>query len=288
MRPPGSMPSWPSGPQALLLPRGQPSSALQPSWAQPSSSLPAFSQPPSSSRPSSAQPSSAAFFAAFFGAAFFLAAFFAAGLLRRWLLGRPSSPPASWLPASSPQPSSSSPASWPQPSSLPASSRRPSWPGLSSSQLPFQFSLIKLQRAPHRSSSIACGDSPPEGCPAGLPAPRFGERGCVMWPRLRTALVPHGADLDLHGLETFGWLCGQLYSQDSAPPDWYSMTRVSKKLRSFFRSIISLIQGNGFSSCGKSVLEADLRRAPVGDVAQVALEHDAFRPSTPRGMVSSA
>src|SRR4051812_41308744 len=41
-------------------------------------------------------------------------------------------------------------------------------------------------------------------------------------------------------------------SQDRAPPDWYSMTRVSKKLRSFFRSIISLIQGNGFSSFGKS------------------------------------
>jgi len=39
------------------------------------------------------------------------------------------------------------------------------------------------------------------------------------------------------------------YSQLSAPPVWYSMTRVSKKLRSFFRSIISLIQGNGFSSC---------------------------------------
>ncbi|MFM2405023.1 MAG: hypothetical protein RL223_2903, partial [Pseudomonadota bacterium] len=43
-----------------------------------------------------------------------------------------------------------------------------------------------------------------------------------------------------------------LQSQLSAPPDWYSMTRVSKKLRSFFRSIISLIQGNGFSSFGKS------------------------------------
>ncbi len=39
-------------------------------------------------------------------------------------------------------------------------------------------------------------------------------------------------------------------SQDRAPPDWYSMTRVSKKLRSFLRSIISLIQGNGFSSLG--------------------------------------
>jgi hypothetical protein len=38
------------------------------------------------------------------------------------------------------------------------------------------------------------------------------------------------------------------HSQFSAPPVWYSMTRVSKKLRSFFRSIISLIQGKGFSS----------------------------------------
>jgi hypothetical protein len=38
------------------------------------------------------------------------------------------------------------------------------------------------------------------------------------------------------------------YSQFSAPPVWYSVTRVSKKLRSFFRSIISLIHGNGFSS----------------------------------------
>jgi hypothetical protein len=42
----------------------------------------------------------------------------------------------------------------------------------------------------------------------------------------------------------------QAQSQDSAPPVWYSMTRVSKKLRSFFRSIISLIQGKGFSSLG--------------------------------------
>jgi len=39
-------------------------------------------------------------------------------------------------------------------------------------------------------------------------------------------------------------------SQESAPPVWYSITRVSKKLRSFFRSIISLIHGKGFSSLG--------------------------------------
>ena len=39
-------------------------------------------------------------------------------------------------------------------------------------------------------------------------------------------------------------------SQLSAPPVWYSITRVSKKFRSFFRSIISAIHGKGFSSCG--------------------------------------
>ena len=39
-------------------------------------------------------------------------------------------------------------------------------------------------------------------------------------------------------------------SQLSVPPVWYSITRVSKKFRSFFRSIISAIHGKGFSSCG--------------------------------------
>ncbi len=34
-------------------------------------------------------------------------------------------------------------------------------------------------------------------------------------------------------------------SQDSAPPVWYSVTRVSKKFFSFLRSIISAIHGNG-------------------------------------------
>ena len=37
------------------------------------------------------------------------------------------------------------------------------------------------------------------------------------------------------------------HSQFSAPPVWYSITRVSKKLRSLFKSIISLIHGNGLS-----------------------------------------
>jgi hypothetical protein len=38
------------------------------------------------------------------------------------------------------------------------------------------------------------------------------------------------------------------HSQFKAPPVWYSITRVSKKFRSFFRSIISLIHGNGLST----------------------------------------
>ena len=52
----------------------------------------------------------------------------------------------------------------------------------------------------------------------------------------------------------FGDMCvyKRHQSQDRAPPDWYSITRVSKKLRSFLRSIISLIHGKGFSSLGKS------------------------------------
>src|SRR5204863_8274559 len=40
------------------------------------------------------------------------------------------------------------------------------------------------------------------------------------------------------------------YSQLSAPPVWYSITRVSKKFLSFLRSVISLIQGNGLLAPG--------------------------------------
>ena len=38
------------------------------------------------------------------------------------------------------------------------------------------------------------------------------------------------------------------YSQLSAPPLRYSVTRLSKKFFSFLRSIVSLIQGKGFRS----------------------------------------
>src|SRR4051812_12784825 len=44
----------------------------------------------------------------------------------------------------------------------------------------------------------------------------------------------------------------RFHSQLSAPPVWYSITRVSKKLRSFLRSIISLIHGNGFCAPANS------------------------------------
>ena len=47
------------------------------------------------------------------------------------------------------------------------------------------------------------------------------------------------------------FLAGSRYqSQDSAPPVWYSVTLVSKKFFSFFRSIISLIQGKGLLAPG--------------------------------------
>lgn len=39
-------------------------------------------------------------------------------------------------------------------------------------------------------------------------------------------------------------------SQLNAPPVWYSMTRVSKKFFSFFRSIISDIHGKGLVAPG--------------------------------------
>ena len=41
-------------------------------------------------------------------------------------------------------------------------------------------------------------------------------------------------------------------SQLSAPPVWYSITRVSKKFFSFLRSIISAIHGNGLSALSNS------------------------------------
>ena len=62
-----------------------------------------------------------------------------------------------------------------------------------------------------------------------------------------------GAVCGVRGVKSMAVCCERCQSQDRAPPDWYSITRVSKKLRSFLRSIISLIHGNGFSSLGNNV-----------------------------------
>src|SRR5262245_12942818 len=79
-----------------------------------------------------------------------------------------------------------------------------------------------------------------------------------------------------------------LYSQFSAPPVWYSMTRVSKKFLSFFRSIISLIHGNGLAAPGKSGSRPICWQRRLAMKRRYSLNIGAFRPSTPRGMVSSA
>jgi hypothetical protein len=85
-----------------------------------------------------------------------------------------------------------------------------------------------------------------------------------------------------------GGLTRALHSQDSAPPVWYSMTRASKKLRSFFRSIISLIQGNGLFAPGKSGSRPICWHRRFEIYRRYSLNMGAFKPSTPRGIVSSA
>ena len=114
--------------------------------------------------------------------------------------------------------------------------------------------LSEHQRLPKEALAIARQLFTTRNCPGG--APRCDEWGCkpcaaflsrcFTFCEFLTAHLPHTHQpVNLVG-------SGSRQSQESAPPDWYSMTRVSKKLRSFFRSIISLIQGNGFSSFGKS------------------------------------
>src|SRR5688572_29380365 len=78
------------------------------------------------------------------------------------------------------------------------------------------------------------------------------------------------------------------YSQLRAPPVWYSITRVSKKLRSFFRSIISLIHGNGLAAPGNSTSRPICWQRRLQMKRRYSLNIGALRPSTPRGMVSSA
>jgi len=110
------------------------------------------------------------------------------------------------------------------------------------------ISLIKLQEAPHpikvrRFTTQRCTTDK-------LPSVRCGEFRtdrevpALLWRRsLRIGKAMN---------QSRACVAEATQSQDRAPPVWYSMTRVSKKLRSFFRSIISLIQGKGFSSLGNS------------------------------------
>src|SRR2546421_3677995 len=71
-----------------------------------------------------------------------------------------------------------------------------------------------------------------------------------------------------------------LYSQFKAPPVWYSMTRVSKKLRSFLRSIISLIHGNGFCAPAYSVSRPICWQRRFAMKRRYSLNIGALKPST--------
>lgn len=105
------------------------------------------------------------------------------------------------------------------------------------------FSLITLQRSLHVWSTRSDSRRWAVGEPG--PAPRTREQS----PTRALLRCGHWSMQVWKSL----WCRFVCQSQERAPPDWYSITRVSKKLRSFFRSIISLIQGNGFSSFGNSV-----------------------------------
>jgi len=88
------------------------------------------------------------------------------------------------------------------------------------------------------------------GVHAGFPIARGGARVPSNSPNgieeiLRLA---HEERAGLPPLGVPGEVEAQRYSQFNAPPFWYSMMRVSKKFFSFFRSIASDIQGNGFSA----------------------------------------
>ena len=99
------------------------------------------------------------------------------------------------------------------------------------------FLLMDPQRGTRSRGWAWSGDSTPH---ASHKWPTYrAERGCAM------------AEPNASRRREYRWASTN-QSQFNAPPVWYSITRVSKKLRSFFKSIISLIHGNGFSSFGKS------------------------------------
>src|SRR3990172_4442654 len=76
-------------------------------------------------------------------------------------------------------------------------------------------------------------------------------------------------------------------SHVNAPPVWYSVTRVSKKFFSFFRSSSSLIHGKGLVAPGYCSGRPIWAQRRLAMKRRYSLNITAFRPSTPRGMVST-
>src|SRR5690606_6447784 len=79
---------------------------------------------------------------------------------------------------------------------------------------------------------------------------------------------------------------GYYQSHASAPPFWYSMTRVSKKFFSFLRSIASLIHGNGFSVSAKTGGRPSWAQRRLAMQCMYCSHSAALRPREPRGVVS--
>src|SRR3990167_4873627 len=71
----------------------------------------------------------------------------------------------------------------------------------------------------------------------------------VVFLRLAGSDPVHRIPIFSHQL-AFAQIRESAQSQLNAPPVWYSITLVSKKLRSFLRSIISLIHGKGLLAPG--------------------------------------
>src|SRR2546430_16625678 len=82
------------------------------------------------------------------------------------------------------------------------------------------------------------------------------------------------------------WL-GPDHHQFSAPPVWYSVTRVSKKFFSLPRSIVSLIHGKGFfePNVGWRPIRSKRRSATCWTYSR---NRSALRPRMPRGRQSRA
>lgn len=89
--------------------------------------------------------------------------------------------------------------------------------------------------------------------PLGWTAPQS-IHGCrICWPHAVNFFTKKRANNRWPFLfATYGLTQASYQSQLNAPPVWYSITRVSKKFFSFFKSMISLIHGNGLVVPGYS------------------------------------